>query len=72
MIFCYFVDVDECEADISDCDVNAKCINTEGSHNCTCQSGFAGNGTSCEGACLEVVDIPNASHTVPCAVGGYF
>ena len=31
---------------MDNCDSNAKCIDTEGSYNCSCNSGFFGNGTS--------------------------
>ena len=42
----YFVfsDVDECNSTIPVCDVNAECVNTIGSHSCSCKAGFTGNG----------------------------
>lgn len=44
------LDVDECAlASTNDCSTNADCSNTVGSFNCTCKSGFAGNGNTCEG-----------------------
>lgn len=54
---CYFLfvdslftpDVDECAAESSECDVNAECVNVPGSFNCTCKTGFTGNGTICTG-----------------------
>ena len=42
-------DIDECATNTDHCDVNAICNNTEGSHNCTCQLGYSGNGTMCTG-----------------------
>ena len=42
-------DINECSADPSPCDVNADCINSDGSYSCTCKQGFTGNGTVCEG-----------------------
>ena len=45
----YHADVNECEAGTSDCDDNADCENTEGSYNCSCNTGFTGNGTNCRG-----------------------
>ena len=33
----------------SECDVRADCVNTAGSYNCTCKTGFSGNGSTCEG-----------------------
>ena len=29
------------------CDVNAQCVNTDGSFDCTCNPGYFGNGTTC-------------------------
>ena len=45
----FFLDVDDCTEMTDNCDVNAYCNNTVGSFNCTCNSGFTGNGTTCAG-----------------------
>ena len=43
-------DIDECsEKSTNECDINANCMNTEGSYNCTCKIGFLGNGQNCTG-----------------------
>ena len=51
-----FVDINECLAHNTDnCDDNAKCFNTVGSHSCTCKPGFTdvnGDGTNCTGSCI--------------------
>ena len=44
-----FLDMDECKSDISDCDVNANCTNTDGSYKCKCKAGYTGDGHSCSG-----------------------
>ena len=44
-----FLDFDECAANFDNCDPNAYCNNTVGSFNCTCNSGYTGNGTTCNG-----------------------
>ena len=44
-----FLDMDECKSDISDCDVNANCTNTDGSYKCKCKPGYTGDGHSCSG-----------------------
>ena len=43
------LDVDECTASPSVCDVNANCKNTRGSYSCTCKTGFSGDGKTCRG-----------------------
>ena len=45
----FFLDIDECSASPSVCDINAKCSNTRGSYYCTCNSGFTGDGKNCQG-----------------------
>jgi len=45
----YFVDVDECNASVPVCDVNANCRNTLGSYQCSCKARFSGNGKACTG-----------------------
>ena len=47
--FSFYADIDECVAGNSECDVRADCVNTAGSYNCTCKTGFSGNGSTCEG-----------------------
>ena len=44
------IDIDECSnSEKNNCHQEADCHNTDGSFNCTCRSGFSGNGTTCEG-----------------------
>ena len=50
-----FTDVDECSDKIHVCDVNAKCTNTNGSHNCTCTDGYIGDGQSCQGTLITIL-----------------
>ena len=48
--FCIMLlDIDECSNGSHDCDVNANCTNTNGSHSCTCKEGYTGKGESCQG-----------------------
>ena len=42
-------DINECTTNTHDCDPDAFCTDTDGSFNCTCNSGYTGNGTSCTG-----------------------
>ncbi len=50
MVACWsFSDVDECQNEEHNCDVNARCNNTFGSFNCTCLQGYVGNGVNCSG-----------------------
>lgn len=42
------VDIDECaDPALNDCDANATCHNTEGSHYCECDPGYEGDGEVC-------------------------
>ena len=43
------LDIDECSKGSHDCDGNANCTNTNGSHSCTCKEGYTGKGESCQG-----------------------
>lgn len=43
-----FVDEDECCAGTF-CHINSTCSNSLGGFNCSCNDGFSGNGTDCEG-----------------------
>lgn len=52
LVFFFLLDIDECETDTDNCDVNAHCNNTKGSFQCTCNIGYSGDGVVCEGAFL--------------------
>ena len=43
----FHIDIDECMISDNLCAMNATCSNTEGSYNCSCDTGFNGNGTTC-------------------------
>ena len=47
-------DVDECTTKTDNCDVNAVCTNTAGSHICVCKSGYSGDGITCYGNCSNI------------------
>lgn len=51
------IDINECKLNstISNCDENADCINTMGSYECQCKSGFQGNGIICKGIFYALV-----------------
>ena len=40
----FLTDIDECDRDLDNCDVNAACMNTVGSYDCMCNAGFDGSG----------------------------
>ena len=53
-ILCVYVcfpslEIDECASDTDNCNINADCINTGGSFQCVCRTGFQGNGQVCTG-----------------------
>ena len=43
-----FSDVNECDLDLHICG-SQLCVNTEGSYECTCDTGYIWNGTLCSG-----------------------
>ena len=44
---CLILDIDECTNWSDLCHINATCINTVGSYDCECLSGFMGDGYDC-------------------------
>ena len=42
-------DIDECALNNGNCSEYAICANFPGSYNCTCNTGFIGNGLNCTG-----------------------
>ena len=49
---CYFLDTNEC-LENSPCHRNATCNNTEGSYMCMCDTGYDGDGFTCNGKKIE-------------------
>ena len=47
-------DIDECLNTTYPCDDNATCTNIDGTYNCSCDPGFTGNGTVCEGNTADI------------------
>jgi hypothetical protein len=47
-MFLYNLDTNECQPN-SPCHSNATCNNTQGSYICTCDSGYSGDGFTCNG-----------------------
>ena len=48
-------DIDECMSEDNSCDINANCVNQEGSYVCVCMHGFDGSGN--HGECQGIVDF---------------
>jgi hypothetical protein len=44
-----YIDIDECMLGTHNCHGNAECMNTVGSYDCACHSGFTGDGFTCIG-----------------------
>ena len=45
------LDINECD-DPTTCDENAECTDTIGSYYCTCNTGYTGDGKTCQGKCF--------------------
>ncbi|CAB3978176.1 Uromodulin-like 1, partial [Paramuricea clavata] len=60
-----FQDYDECNPAVSvhtpDCGNNATCVNTNTSYDCICDAGFIQNGTGCNSAPTELVQVDKES-----------
>ena len=53
LVVCFSSDVNECTEGTHGCDEKATCVNTKGSHECRCETGYHGDGKSCQGGlCL--------------------
>ena len=48
-----YPDVNECMAATSPCDANAECTNSAGSFSCSCNTGFTGDGMTCNGKSIS-------------------
>ena len=46
-MFSNFLDIDECAMELDGCSDDAACTDTDGSYECTCNSGFTGDGFTC-------------------------
>ena len=63
----FLADVDECIAAKHTCDANANCVNTHGSYNCSCKSGYTGDGFNCTG---EIIQIFSYNYLVKIVLDG--
>ena len=44
---CMSTDINECISGSAECHDNAMCSNSDGSNECTCNTGFSGDGINC-------------------------
>ena len=51
-------DVDECTIGSHNCDINAKCLDTVGSFQCSCNPGYFGPGDICYSECIWLHNSP--------------
>ena len=47
-VYISLVDIDECVVNVDECNPNAVCSDNIGSYDCSCNSGFEGDGFFCE------------------------
>ena len=48
-LYIHYPDFNECDLPDNGCDRDAECVNTEGSYQCTCNTGYTGDGHTCSG-----------------------
>ena len=53
---CMSTDINECISGSAECHDNATCSNSDGSYECTCNTGFSGDGIKC---ISEILYIPS-------------
>jgi len=51
--------VNECQDWLHNCSEQAKCVNTNGSHLCSCLPGYIGTGKECIGMMLMLTFLTN-------------
>ena len=52
---CYFyTDVNECQDQTHNCNINSRCNNTIGLYLCTCLQGYSGDGMECYGMVIDL------------------
>ena len=66
VIYRHAADIPECVRGLDDCDMNATCINTVGSYDCMCNTGFTGSGFTCTGM-YQTLICDNYAFTVQIA-----
>ncbi|XP_067048010.1 uncharacterized protein [Acropora muricata] len=66
-------DIDECTVSPPFCHVNAQCSNNIGSYNCTCNTGYIGNGKTCTDVDECTVSPPFCHVNAQCSnnIGSY-
>ena len=58
------VDINECETDSHTCGANAACVNTPGSHACSCGAGYAPAGDSLQNPqCADIDECATGTHS---------
>ena len=54
-------DANECDEGSDSCDMNADCVNTQGSYTCTCKAGYSGDGIYCTSKHCRFIVFVNVS-----------
>ena len=52
-----FADINECVLGLDNCDHNATCHDSDGSYDCYCNSGYEGDGFSCESELMRDLNL---------------
>lgn len=65
-------DINECATNTADCHSDANCTNVEGSFDCSCKTGYTGNGTYCEGNHVAILSVQYSRMTTTFSDLGQF
>lgn len=60
-------DIDECDLETDNCDINATCANDVGSFSCTCNGGYDGDGVTCADLDECALEADNCDANATCA-----
>ena len=59
LVCSFSLDIDECALNTDNCHTQATCTNNVGSFSCACNTGWSGNGVTCDGKDKKLLNYFN-------------